>query len=179
MAQIMNKLTQKIRSAYEQIKKRPFDRLPLHGVGAEIGVYRGIHARKFLNRIAVQKLYVVDPWINYTQMFDLPQAERICHFLLDGFEDRCVFCKATAQTANLPQLDFAYIDALHTDEGVTADMETIWPLIKPGGIMGGHDFDTNWPGVVQGVIRFVAKNNLTLNVQSPDWWVVKSHNDPN
>ena len=170
----MNKLAQKILSAYDQIKTRPFDRLPLKGIGAEVGVYRGIHARKLLKKHrSITTLYAIDPWINYTQMFDLPQAERICHFLLDGFGDRVVFCKSTAQTTKLPPLDFAYIDALHTDEGVTADMNTIWPFIKPGGIMGGHDFDQNWPGVVQGVIRFVVNNNLRLNVQSPDWWIAK------
>jgi hypothetical protein len=29
------------------------------------------------------------------------------------------------------------------------------------------------------VFDIVVKNNLTLNVQSPDWWVVKSHNASN
>jgi hypothetical protein len=170
----MVNLIQKVQSFYEQVKTRPFDRLPLHGIGAEIGVYRGIHARKLLKRHrAITRLYCIDPWVNYTQMYDLSQAEHLCRILLGGFGRRVVFCKGTAQTVCLEMLDFAYIDALHTYEGVWNDMTTIWPLIKPNGIMGGHDCDENWPGVVQAVIKFAVSNDLVLHVQSPDWWIVK------
>ena len=40
-------------------------------------------------------------------------------------------------------LDFAYIDARHDYCGVKDDLEAYWPLIKPGGIMAGHDYVTS------------------------------------
>jgi len=45
---------------------RPFDSLPLGGVGAEIGVYRGFHARDLLKRHSViTKLFCVDAYLPY------------------------------------------------------------------------------------------------------------------
>jgi hypothetical protein len=37
-------------------------------------------------------------------------------------------------------LDFAYIDGDHTLRGITIDLLSIWPKLKPGGIIGGDDF---------------------------------------
>ena len=39
-------------------------------------------------------------------------------------------------------LDFIYIDARHDYCGVTQDLQAYWPLLKPGGIMAGHDYLT-------------------------------------
>jgi predicted O-methyltransferase YrrM len=36
--------------------------------------------------------------------------------------------------------DFVYIDGLHTYEGVKTDIQNYQPLVKPGGVIGGHDY---------------------------------------
>jgi hypothetical protein len=41
-------------------------------------------------------------------------------------------------------LDFAYIDGDHTLRGITIDLITLLPKIKPNGLIGGDDF-TNTP----------------------------------
>lgn len=39
-------------------------------------------------------------------------------------------------------LDYVYVDARHDYCGCYDDMEMYWPLLKPGGIMAGHDYET-------------------------------------
>ena len=45
-------------------------------------------------------------------------------------------------------LDFVYVDARHDYCGVTEDISLYWPLIRPGGIMAGHDYE-NGPDVMR------------------------------
>jgi hypothetical protein len=46
-----------------------------------------------------------------------------------------------------------------------------------GGIIGGHDFYNGFQrdhdGVVRAVTEFAVRNQLNLQVELPDWWVVK------
>lgn len=48
-------------------------------------------------------------------------------------------------------LDFVYIDANHTYEGVKEDIEVWMPKIKPTGYIGGHDYGPKrWGGKKSG-----------------------------
>lgn len=40
-------------------------------------------------------------------------------------------------------MDFIYIDADHSFEGCAADLESAWGKVKPGGLLGGHDYSLN------------------------------------
>lgn len=48
-------------------------------------------------------------------------------------------------------IDFLFIDAGHTYEECKADIEAWMPFVRPGGVICGHDFNYQWPGVVQAV----------------------------
>ena len=50
---------------------------------------------------------------------------------------------AAAQKIQKQSLDFAYIDARQDYCGVFEDIDAYWPLVKPGGIMAGHDYNEN------------------------------------
>ncbi|KAJ3185971.1 hypothetical protein HDU85_000885 [Gaertneriomyces sp. JEL0708] len=41
------------------------------------------------------------------------------------------------------QADYVYVDARHDYCGTLDDIKNYWPLLRPGGIMAGHDFITN------------------------------------
>lgn len=48
--------------------------------------------------------------------------------------------------------DMVFIDADHSREGVTRDIETARRLIRPGGLICGHDYgEGDWPGVKEAV----------------------------
>jgi len=165
--------------------QRPFDRLALVGVGAEIGVYRGQHAAQLLARHhEITKLFLVDPYVTYDDkqisIEELRMAQTDAHMRLEKFNGKSQFVLGDSSLLQNelslgvePYLDFAYIDGDHREPAVAFDIERVWPLIKRGGIMGGHDFHPDWPGVVNAVTKFAVKCALELCVETPDWWIVK------
>ena len=44
-----------------------------------------------------------------------------------------------------------YIDADHSYDGMVQTIPAWWPRIVTGGRLGGHDYCSEWPGVVQAV----------------------------
>ena len=46
------------------------------------------------------------------------------------------------------KFDFIYIDGLHTYEGVKTDITNYLPLVKKGGVIGGHDYTNQIPHLV-------------------------------
>lgn len=48
-------------------------------------------------------------------------------------------------------IKFCFIDASHKYEDVKADIEAWLPKIKKDGILAGHDYSNDWPGVKQAV----------------------------
>jgi predicted O-methyltransferase YrrM len=67
--------------------------------------------------------------------------------------------------------DFIYIDANHTYEGVTADLESWYPKVRKGGMIAGHDYlNYGWDGKKitmycrEGVDDFVKKHNKEKDI---------------
>ncbi len=48
-------------------------------------------------------------------------------------------------------LDFVWLDADHTYEGTKAAILAYLPKLRRGGVLGGHDMTTKYPGVLQAV----------------------------
>jgi predicted O-methyltransferase YrrM len=47
----------------------------------------------------------------------------------------------------LPEVDFLYIDANHTENACWQDVRNYWPLVRKGGIMAMHDISNHAHGV--------------------------------
>ena len=48
------------------------------------------------------------------------------------------------------QVDLMFVDGSHSYEYVLADTESAWQLVKPGGLLLWHDYDSRWwPGVTR------------------------------
>jgi len=72
---------------------------------------------------------------------------------------------SSAASAIFPDgsVELCFIDADHTFEGVTRDMEAWWPKIRPGGAMAGHDYrHTRKHGVRPAVDAFAARAGLPV-----------------
>lgn len=54
-----------------------------------------------------------------------------------------MYSTEAAKLLEKESLDFVYLDARHDYCGVEEDMESYWPLLRAGGIMAGHDFNSN------------------------------------
>ena len=125
------------------------------GTAVEVGVDEGIFSEYLLQYWRGQRLISVDPWLEmppnqYTDTCNVPQGsmeekyESTKH-LLAPFGDRSEVWRQTSVEAAghlAPgSLDFVYLDACHSYEGVTEDLHVWFPLMRPGGLMAGHDYN--------------------------------------
>ena len=68
------------------------------------------------------------------------------------------------------QVDFVYIDGLHTYEQVKKDINNYIKLIKKGGVIGGHDYSIGWPEVVKAINECLGKpDNIFIDCS----WIKK------
>jgi hypothetical protein len=47
--------------------------------------------------------------------------------------------------------DLVFIDGDHSEQACGADIDAWQPLVRPGGVLAGHDFHRNHMGVVRAV----------------------------
>lgn len=123
--------------------------LGLTGVGAEIGCYDGWFASAILQKWKGEKLYLIDAWKPYDDPEKTGVEGQLLHFVnavheMDQYGDRtCIIRDNSISAAALFKfqlLDFVYIDADHTLEGIKKDLYAWYPLVKIGGVISGHDY---------------------------------------
>ncbi|KAA5535421.1 class I SAM-dependent methyltransferase [Roseiconus nitratireducens] len=66
-------------------------------------------------------------------------------------------------------LDFVFIDAAHDYESVKRDIQAWKPKIKRDGILAGHDYHPEWPGVVRAVDELCPTRTV---LRKQECWVV-------
>ena len=144
-------------------------------IGVELGVHLGLNAFEHLVKYPKLHLHCVD---NYTWPGAQVNMEWAV-YVLTPFKDRITFhykdsVEAAAEVAD-GSVDFVYIDADHTYNSVKRDIDAWLPKVKPGGVIGGHDFYTGKFALANGVFSAVAKRFAgceVLNTRSGgDWWV--------
>lgn len=143
-----------------------------HGplIGVEVGVEYGLNAKTMLVYLSLEKLYLIDPYRDNDVMY------RETKNYLARYKDKITFIRKTTEAAinDIPDaLDFVYIDGSHAYEAVKRDIELLYPKVRTGGVIGGHDFWANEIGVCRAVLEFAENNHLQLQGKLTDWWVVK------
>ena len=149
-------------------------------VGAEIGVFKGDNALSILQTLPIKTLYLIDPYFTYyvedgiSKRISL-EAYYVAKEKLNKFSQTKFIIKTSDEACKdiREPLDFLYIDGNHTYECVKRDITNYYPLIKPGGIIGGHDYTKDFNGVVKASTEFAREHNLELNTIYPDWWIFK------
>lgn len=124
--------------------------------GLEVGVQRGLNSRGILTSWPSCKVYhLVDPWVqqgNYSDFANVDDSAQSQIYLeavanLEAWSDKTTFHRmlSTEAAAKFDDgtLDFVYIDARHDYCAVVEDLAAYWPLIRPGGVLAGHDYLTN------------------------------------
>lgn len=175
------------------------DRLNLTGIGVEVGVQYGKYSEHILLHSGLSLLISVDPWKHYADgygndsaNFEQDKQDRIyaeACVRLEQFDERSVVLRMESQTAARlfapGTFDVVYLDANHSYESVRDDIAAWWPLIKPGGVLAGHDYvsedrkreiDRPYYGVKRAVDEFVQREGLELYITGedyPTWIVVK------
>jgi hypothetical protein len=144
------------------------DALPDQCVMAEIGTYAGEATAVFLRKAA--HITCIDPWVDYLESANaqqvlvglrhMDQVEAAFDALQARHPDRIRKIKGTGREAAtiFPDgtFDVVYLDALHEYLDVVADVQAWLPKVKPGGILAGHDYDIDHPGVPRAVIDTIG-----------------------
>lgn len=127
----------------------------LTGSAVEVGVDEGVFSEYLLEHWRGQQLISVDPWLEmppdeYTDTCNTSQASMEEKYegtkrRLAPFGDRSDVWRETSVEAACRvtpgSLDFVYLDARHSYEGVADDLQVWFPLVRPGGLMAGHDYN--------------------------------------
>jgi predicted O-methyltransferase YrrM len=71
--------------------------------------------------------------------------------------------------------DMVFIDAGHDYDNALADIKAWWPLVREGGILCGHDYQHNFPGVMRAVAK--AFPLIRVAVCPDSVWVVQKDAD--
>jgi len=154
-------------------------------VGVEIGIYRGGNTQRILDKLQIKHIYLVDPYINYPEysaklnleillIATIETAYKIAEKRLQPYKDKIsfIFEKSEDAADKIPDnLDFVYIDGNHSYDYIKNDIETYYPKVRQGGIIGGHDIRLK--DIERVTVGFAYKHDLELNIDPPDWWIIK------
>jgi len=160
---------------------------------AEVGVERGNNALDMLEHMSIDELYLIDHYAPYADYLGglCPQdiQDKVYQEMykrVNAFLDKVVFITRDATLAStlFPDefFDFVYIDGNHDYECVKSDIKTWLPKVKPGGVLGGHDFDTRnvtRQDVAEAVKDFCTENPYEFIVfpgeqlQFSDWAIIR------
>ncbi len=161
------------------------DLLPtMPSVGVEVGTDQGAYAAELLKIYPNLLLITVDPWMPYPEIVNpdgtmcdrklarrkyaenmLPHDGRFIHLeMCSTAAAHHLADEREAGSGFTPPYDFVFIDAGHTYDEVCVDLAAWWPLVKVGGILGGHDFDK--PDVSRAVIKFAKTHRCDLQLMN-------------
>lgn len=159
--------------------------LPKGGEGAEIGVAKGEFSQSLLEIVQPRKLHLIDPWEHQLRedyakdgnnVADEDQEQRYrdvsARFAPQIASGQVVLHRAYSQDVVDQfadgQLDWIYIDGLHSYEGCRSDLQLYKNKVKREGLILGHDY-TNHEiakqmdfGVVEAVNEFVLDEKLAF-----------------
>jgi hypothetical protein len=156
-------------------------------LGVEIGVAYGSHSDNILDMTSIDKLYGIDPYLEYGDYEKDPMCmsqktmDDMYIFVNDRltyYGDRFQLLRETSIDASSnfdnETLDFVYIDGNHFEDYIKLDLYTWWEKIRIGGIISGHDYNHgNFPFVTKLVDQFCIEKNIELKYMGNHVWYAK------
>lgn len=137
----------------------------------EIGTYMGMSALTMLRASPQLHLWCVDIFTAFEFNQDVA-----AYFLRDYIKQgRCELIRGNSDRARsmlnhmVGKLDLVWVDGSHATEDVLKDMYNFMPMIRPGGLMTGHDFDVN---PYNNVAQAVLKSGYKFTLPFPRLWSV-------
>ena len=139
-------------------------------VGAAWGCSSSYMAVEIANSKKKIKFDVIDHWINDfgKSFYDefITYISPVKNYINPIIGDS----KETASYYKDQTLDFVFIDASHDYENVKKDILSWLPKVKIGGIIAGHDYSGDFPGVIQAVDEIFSGKEIKRILWS---WIVE------
>jgi len=149
-------------------------------VGIVIGTASGENAENIMKNLNISKLFLIDPYASYKEdekTINRSRDLKLASKRLTKFGNRIFFIRDYSSNAAKKfknnSIDFVYIDGNHSYDFVKKDIMSYYPKVKKDGVIGGHDFYVEYPGVCKAVLEFVNEKKLKLFGAQLDWWVIK------
>lgn len=164
----------------------------------EVGVYRGKLSHYLLSNRSDLSLWMVDTWRELPdgspgRDFSKWHGDPCCDIDQNKHDDNRATACAVAdyhagraivaatdsqQAAKIYQsakFDMVFLDGGHWHDQVAADLKAWWPLVKPGGWIGGHDYGVMPMGVeVPGAVDpFFSDLGLPIELDAFYTWFVQ------
>ena len=176
----------------ELIKERNIKKI------AEIGVFEARNARFILRNCGdvIEEYWGVDKynttWVMGGRTYTHPKQtdekwhemyKRACKYMPYFPQFRILRMDSEEAVALFPKesflggyFDFVYIDADHTYDMVKKDIELWLPLVKKGGVIGGHDYGfpdeaVRWGGVQRAVDEKFEGSRIEVHKRQGVWLV--------
>jgi SAM-dependent methyltransferase len=166
----------------------------------EVGCKEGRTTGHILKTVPDSRVIAIDPWIanpapkngdatreDY-EKWDFEKIEREFWENVGENKRRCAFFQCTSEQAHnkvfvsnadfgvVKEVDIVFIDALHDYESVRDDIRMWWSRVRIGGMLCGHDFNHQWPGVERAVAE--SFNLMQVGIASDSvWFIVKQSED--
>jgi hypothetical protein len=154
--------------------------------GIEIGVSYGSHSEYILSHCPrLEQLFGVDPyefylvWSGIHNQSDMDDMYTIALNDLSLDKRFNLIRKTSDDCFRYFQIthyfddgvDFVFIDGDHSFEQVSKDIRNYSRLIKPGGLLCGHDYN-NMPGVAPAVDEFAKSIGKKVVLEQGTVWVI-------
>jgi len=177
--------------------------LPQNAEVAEIGVANGDFSQDILTEATPKRLHLVDPWEHQDRTDYAKDLNNVAQNAQDRrFKEVLVRFRTQIDAGIVKvhrdystdaaiffangQLDWIYIDGMHTADAAFDDLVTYAPKIKEGGFIVGHDYTNHvqaqrWNfGVVAAINRFVLEFDyefVALTVEGFPSYVLSKNKD--
>ena len=145
----------------------------------EFGSYLGRSTRALADNCP-GIVYAVDPWNGAYYLEEGNVLDTVNTYVMPQFimnlephvsKGKVIPVRNFSYNLKLPiKVDMVFIDGDHRYETVVKDINKALDLLKPGGIIAGHDYAfSTWPGVKKAVDHLL--DNVT--VEDTIWWTKK------
>jgi lipopolysaccharide biosynthesis glycosyltransferase len=141
----------------------------------EIGSYSGDSAVMFATHF--KEVHCVDPWRNgydanddYSHIREMENVETEFDSKARCYPNITKHKMMSSEFKADGLYDFIYIDGLHTYDGCRQDIEHFRPMLKIGGVLGGHDYQGRFKGVMKAVDEIGGYDKLFKDTS----WIKKA-----
>ncbi len=171
-----------------------FNQLELYGKGAEVGVQAGLYSQTLRDTWEGEELYLIDWWKyspNYKDIANVSDEKQkelyfsVINRFMDNQSVQIIRKNSIEASKQFPNefFDWIYLDADHSYEGCTNDLEAWYPKLKKGGVFAGHDYIDGELiggtfGVKSAVDNFISSKEVNLYLTEENtirsWYFIKS-----
>jgi hypothetical protein len=133
----------------------------------EVGSFCGESALLFHEHLPEANIFCIDPWESGYDGNDVASSHDM-KAVEAAFDERTSNCGRVlkmkgqsedyADSFDLASVDAVYLDGCHTYEAIKKDLQFWLPRCKLA--ICGHDYTSNWPGVVEAVDELIGTPDL-------------------